>query len=338
MKQLKNPIRAADSTFHLEYEALRRANTLQHPNIVQTLSAFKSEADEVGVEHLNFVFPRALGNLKRLFRGDLDKAFELQGQAPASLWKQFAGLTSAVVYLHEVIHTAHRDLKPSNILIYPECSPGRPNELVLKITDFGLSVDLTNAGSSFEPGSHALRSAWIYDAPKMHQDSLGLPQDDSQFIKIPSVAELLSNDIWKLGILFVEMAAFLAAGGSKGVSAFREYITTTKGNIQTDLLYHTFHDGEKVKPEVLDWLATVSQESVQVYQLMPTLKNMLGDGAKRYKAREVLSRIIKASSPAQYAVQEVPPSRVRTWLRPYYQGTMKLQAFYSMINSSRCWY
>lgn len=296
VKQLKSPITAEDFVFRTEYEALRRANTLKHPNIVETLAAFKSEADQPGVCHLNFVFPMALGNLKRLFRGDFDENLELQAQASASLWEQFAGLASAIVYLHEVMHTAHRDLKPSNILIYPKSSQGRINELVLKITDFGLSVDLTNAGSSFERGSLALRSAWAYDAPELHRGSPNPPDDDSQPIRIPSLTELLSNDIWKLGIVFVEMAVFLASGGSKGISAFREYITTTEGNFQTDLLYHRFHDGERVKPEVLEWLAQVSQDSHQVGELRPILQNMLRESGKRYTAREILSRLIKESS------------------------------------------
>lgn len=267
---------------------------MEHPNIVQTLAAFKSETDKV--YHLNFVFPRALGNLKQLFRGDLDERLKLQGQASSSLWQQFAGLTSAVVYLHETMHTAHRDLKPSNILIYPKGSSGNVKELVLKITDFGLAVDLTKAGLSSERSSHALQSARANDAPEMHRGSRYLAEDDSQSIRVLSPTDLCSNDIWKLGTVFVELIAFLAAGGSKGVSAFREYITTTQGNFHTDLIYSMFHDGEKVKPEVLVWLAQVSRDSYQVDQLWPILQNMLGDGAKRYTAREILSRLIKESS------------------------------------------
>lgn len=195
------------------------------------------------------------------------------------------------------MHTAHRDLKPSNILIYPTGSSGNINKVVLKITDFGLAVDLTKAGSSFERSSHALRSAMAYDAPVTHRGSRYIPKDDSQFIKILSPTELRSNDIWKLGIVFVELIAFLATGGSKGISAFRESITTTQGNFYTDLLYNRFHEGESVKPEVLDWLAQVSQDNHQADELRPILQNMLGDGAERYTARDVLSQLIKESSP-----------------------------------------
>lgn len=302
VKQLNDPITAKNSVFRTEYEALRRANTMNHPNIVETLAAFRSEAGQPGDYYLNFVFPEALGNLKKLFRGDFDDNLELQAQASASLWQQFAGLASATVYLHEAMHTAHRDLKPSNILIYSRGSTGGNNDVVLKITDFGLAVDLTNAGSSFERGSVALRSAWIYDAPEAHRRSQKARDDDSQPIRIPSSTELLSNDIWKLGIVFVEMVAFLAAGGSKGVSAFREYIKTIEPHFRTDFLHQMFHDGEEVKPEVLEWLAQVSQDNYQVEKLRPILQNMLGDSTKRYTARKTLSQIIKESPPIQHTV------------------------------------
>lgn len=325
MKQLKSPLTADGFVFRNEYEALHRANTMRHPNIVETLAAFKSEAGQPKVYHLNFVFPRALGNLKQLFRGDFDKL--LQAKAAESLWQQFPGLLSAIVYLHEEMHTAHRDLEPSNILIYSKGSSKDINELsewandlVLKIADFGLSVDLTNVGSSFEPGSIALRSAWAYDAPELHRSWPNLPKDESQPIEIPSSKELLSNDIWKLGVVFVEMTAFLATGGSKGILTFRNHIKTTEDNIETDFVYGRFHDGEKVKPEVLEWLTQVSRGTHRVEKLRPILENMLGSGAERHTAREIMSQLTKASSPIQYATQEILP-------------VMEIRAFHPMYHS-----
>ncbi len=55
--------------FLAEYKSLRRINSINHPNLVETLAAFRYEQDNV--PYFNFVFPLALGNLKRLFRGGI---------------------------------------------------------------------------------------------------------------------------------------------------------------------------------------------------------------------------------------------------------------------------
>ncbi|KAM5345188.1 hypothetical protein ACJ41O_011050 [Fusarium nematophilum] len=105
------------------------------------------------------MFPLAFGNLKRLFRGSYDENLELQGRARGSLWGQFAGLSSAVAYLHGSLRMAHRDIKPSNILIFEE--PVTGGGLILKLADFGLSVDLTKA-LTWEARTLAQQSAWSY--------------------------------------------------------------------------------------------------------------------------------------------------------------------------------
>lgn len=152
--------------------------------MVETLSAFRSEIDISGTQFINFVFPMAPGNLKRLFRGDYDDNLAFQGQRQRrSLWTQYAGLASAVLYLHESLNTAHRDLKPSDILIYHSTPPG---ELILKVTNFVLSVDLKNANSSFELGSLALQSAWTYDDPELRRASPQTIGDEAEPIKIPT--------------------------------------------------------------------------------------------------------------------------------------------------------
>ncbi|KAG6357757.1 hypothetical protein INS49_013636 [Diaporthe citri] len=266
--------------FVSEYKALWRANKLDHPNIVETLSVFQYE--ENGLQYFNFAFPLALGNLKRLFRGDYD-ADQSVLQARGSLWHQYAPLTSAVAYLHDSTNTAHRDIKPSNILMYLSKVPG---ELILKITDFGLAVDLTKA-ISWEHGTLAAQSAQTYDSPEM-------PKGDSK--GIPSAKELLSNDIWKLGCVFTEMTAFLTSG-SRGIVDFRNHITTTEGKIRSDCFNDTMvDDGEKVKSEVLEWMDNIPASAVaglRASQLNPILKKMLAKSIERPSASEVFSSLAK---------------------------------------------
>lgn len=115
----------------------------------------------------------ALGDLKQLFRGMYGGTFGTQESARESLWDQFAGLASAVAYLHDSIQMAHRDIKPSNILIYEE--PSSEGSLILKLTDFGLAIDLSNA-LTWETGPLAQQSAWPYDSPEIRRTP---PNDES---------------------------------------------------------------------------------------------------------------------------------------------------------------
>ncbi|RSM03834.1 hypothetical protein CDV31_010300 [Fusarium ambrosium] len=263
--------------------------------MVETLAGFRYEAS--GEQYFNFMFPLAFGNLKKLFRGSYDKDVELQRRAQDSLWDQFAGLSSAVAYLHDSIQMAHRDIKPSNILIYETPSPG--GGLILKLTDFGLSIDLSKA-LTWEVGSRALQSAWQYDSPESRRasPSVGTKIPIGERFHAPSATDLLANDIWKLGSVFTEMVAFLVCGGSTGVADFRDHITTTEGKISSDMFNDTrFDDGEKVKAQVLEWLDLMACRDTRARQLQPILCQMLAKSAERPTIREVCEELIKIDFP-----------------------------------------
>ncbi|KAH6967782.1 kinase-like domain-containing protein [Ilyonectria sp. MPI-CAGE-AT-0026] len=276
-----------------EYESLKRLNRLNHPHLVETLSVFRSEMN--GNMYFNFMFPLALGNLKRLFRGSYGENLRLHTRAQESLWGQFTGLSSAVAYLHDAIQMAHRDIKPSNILIYEIAAGGN---LVLKLTDFGLSVDLTKA-LTWEQGSLALQSAWLYDSPELRKASPNratTPSSDK--IHIPSARDILANDIWKLGCVFTEMVSFLVCGGSAGVSEFRDYITTTEGKVSSDMFNDTrFDDGENVKTQVLDWFSHLSGKDVRAKLLEPILREMLLKSVQRPTITHVCEALVEVNFP-----------------------------------------
>ncbi|KAH6898373.1 hypothetical protein B0T10DRAFT_543346 [Thelonectria olida] len=276
--------------FWAEFESLKRLNSIDHPHVVETLSAFKLE--EGGIQYFNFAFPLALGNLKRVFRGTCDKNSLPYELLQKSLWGQFAGLASAVAYLHDSMRTAHRDIKPSNILLYEE-SPGQ--DLTLKLSDFGLSVDLTKA-LTWECGSRAHRSAWSYDSPELQRTSPnpGPSGAAPEKIQIPDSKELLSNDVWKLGCVFTEMATFLVAGGSAGVSSFRDSITTAEGNVFSDSFNDTrFDNGEDVKSEVLQWISGLSKADERAQRLEPLLCKMLAKSICRPTIRAVCKELME---------------------------------------------
>ncbi|KAF5592203.1 serine threonine kinase [Fusarium subglutinans] len=262
--------------FWAEYESLKRLKSLNHPHLIETLSVFRFE--RVKTQHFNFVFPLALSNLKRLFR-DSVVPVPLRNRNLDSLWGQFSGLSSAVAYLHDSAHMAHRDIKPSNILIY-EGSAGIG--VSLKLTDFGLSVDLSRA-RTWEQGSRARQSAWLYDSPEVRKASPRASlAEPSARISIPSSLDLMANDIWKLGCVFTEMLAYLVGGGSVGVGAFRDYITTTEDKISSDEFNDTrFDDGEQVKSQVLEFIDRMAYKDDRAGMLQSVIKEMLAKSALR---------------------------------------------------------
>ena len=280
-----------DKQFLAEYKSLKQINTINHPNVVETLAAFGYTHDNV--PYFNFVSPLAMGNLKRLFRGQYDGDSALQSRVRVSLWDQFKGLASAVAYLHHSLQTAHRDIKPSNILLYNNEEAPEGENILLKLTDFGLSVDLSRANAR-EPGSAP--SAWTYDSPEIRQATASGSGSSAAAVTLPTSDQLLSNDIWKLGCVFTEMLAFLVGGGSPGVSQFREDITTTEEGIQSDFFNDTrFDDGSKVKEQVIKWLDRASAKDPRARQLRRLVGEMLAVGSARPTAVDVCSQLLKVS-------------------------------------------
>ncbi|RKL01723.1 hypothetical protein BFJ71_g5052 [Fusarium oxysporum] len=278
--------------FWAEYESLKRLKSLNHPHLIETLSVFRSEMGTT--QHFNFVFPLALSNLKRLFR-DSYVPVPLRNRNLDSLWGQIPGLSSAVAYLHDSAHMAHRDIKPSNILIYEEPSG---TGLSLKLTDFGLSVDLSRA-RTWEQGSRARQSAWLYDSPEVRNASpiTGVAEPSAK-IKIPSSSDLMANDIWKLGCVFTEMLAFLVGGGSAGVAEFRDHITTTEGNVSSDVFNDTrFDDGEQVKPQVLEFIDRMAYKDYRAGMLQAMISGMLAKSALRPTIAHVCEKLAENNFP-----------------------------------------
>ncbi|KAF5699322.1 serine threonine kinase [Fusarium mundagurra] len=278
--------------FWTEYESLKRLKSLNHPHLIETLSVFRSEMGTI--QHFNFVFPLALSNLKRLFR-DSYVSVSLRNRNIDSLWGQISGLSSAVAYLHDYAHMAHRDIKPSNILIYDDPSG---KGLSLKLTDFGLSVDLSRA-RIWEQGSGARQLAWLYDSPEARNASpMTGSTEPSARIKIPSSSDLIANDIWKLGCVFTELLAYLVGGGSTSVEEFRNHITTTEDNISSDVFNDTrFDDGEQVKPQVLEFIDQMACKDYRAGMLQSVIKEMLAKSSLRPTIAHVCKKLADNNFP-----------------------------------------
>jgi serine/threonine protein kinase len=175
-------------------------------------------------------------------------------------------------------------------------SPGHPNiiqtiaaevreDTKAKITDFGLAIDFEHV-KVFNPGTKELQSAVDYDAPELRRRLQG---EDSGQRKPPTEKESSSGDIWKLGAVWVELVTYLILG-SHGVSDFRKFITVTEGNLKSDTLTR-FDDGVRVKPEVLEWLKSLSTRSPRATEMELLLKKMLDNADSRPDASEVVARM-----------------------------------------------
>lgn len=275
------------SRFWAEHNSLKLVESLNHPHVAETLAVFRYEENEN--QYFNFLLPLALGNLKALFRGSYNDDLGLQKRVQDSLWGQFAGLSSAVAYLHYSVQMAHRDIKLSNIFIYGDPAPG--GTLVLKLTGFGLSTDLGKA-LDWEAGS----VAQLYGSHKIGEGSPNIESDTQKIkrLRVLAATALLADDIWKLGCVFIEMLVFLVYGGSRGVTDFRDSIRTIEDNVLSDMLNGTrFDEGKKVKIKVINWLDLMARKDTRAKHLQPILAKMLAKPAQRPTIEELCQALVE---------------------------------------------
>ena len=148
------------------------------------------------------IFPLAEGNLREFWA-------QKQPSSVESRWylQQMSGLASALSYIHNDFVAqdsrpmigVHFDLKPENLLFEAE-SPSGLSRFVL--SDFGVS-HFQSKGTEHDLPSHP--GTGTYEPPECQLD---LPQSRAY-------------DIWSLGCIFLECAAWLMRGSS-AIDAFAE--------------------------------------------------------------------------------------------------------------------
>ncbi len=104
----------------------------------------------------------------------------------------FGCLATALAFLHEK-KVRHKDIKPSNILV---------NRGAVLLTDFGLSLDFTDGGSTTASMVNGLTAR--YCAPEVAQY---LPRNTA-------------SDIWSLGVVFIEMIVVLKGRTPESIDEF----------------------------------------------------------------------------------------------------------------------
>jgi serine/threonine protein kinase len=167
-----------------------------------------------------FILPLAQGDMERSLQ---DPEFFSYKDATRA---QMGPLTQGLAFLHET-GLAHCDLKHKNILIY-KCS--NSNDLTLKIADFGHSFPIS-------PDTHPKKDHFCkgtFSAPETWREEIDI--------------SLEPVDVWALGCMFMEIAAFLQTG-SAGFDGIRKIRLGSSSAPQ-----NAFHDTRALKPELRAWL------------------------------------------------------------------------------------
>ncbi|KAL9564354.1 hypothetical protein ACKAV7_011545 [Fusarium commune] len=239
--------RDIDSKFNEGWEMLKRFSGRTHPHLVTVLCAFSCE------EERSFIFPNASYDLSEY----LEK-HEPPTQKNGTLWisNQFLGLMGALDTIHNPKHLhqgvtqrygRHGDIKCDNILCFKRS--GTQNDVVLVISDFGLSAFNTDKSRSNIPNKN------VPPVPGYRP-----PECDIEGGTISR-----AFDVWTIGCLYLELITWFL-GGSDYVEEFSNKRTTIFINGSNNNIFFTLKSGKEpgtyvaqVKPEVTEWILQLHQ-------------------------------------------------------------------------------
>lgn len=272
MRLVRKEIRHVESSFTSEDEPeiLFLLGSLKHRNIVELLAAY------VQNNVYNLMFLPADMNLESFL---LQPNRLIGFEEDRSMFKAIKGLASGLRHLHffelsgtrmagasTLLYGTHQDIKPKNILV-------KGADFVL--ADFGLS-----RLKPIEKGSQTIwkDATYEYGAPEC--------RDRSTFVQ-GQISR--ASDIWSLSCCISELMVYMN-NWSEGVQGFRnsrlmkDYHGTTRA----------FHDGTRLKDQILDNLAEVEREadSSTISALSVLLQEMFAERpTDRPNAKEVESRL-----------------------------------------------
>ncbi|KAG2437211.1 hypothetical protein HXX76_005874 [Chlamydomonas incerta] len=173
----------------LTHQALREVavhKTVQHPDIVQLIGAFR-EGDFL-VLVMEYVRGGSLDRVRRKLAGVGDGHPSGRMSEAQALHLVLLPLLRALAYLH-ARGVVHRDIKPENLLFTPDWH--------LKLCDFGVSVCLREERAVTRTGSR------YYMAPEVVMCPLKRGPDDNKDNEL--MAYTPAVDVWSLGVLAYEL-------------------------------------------------------------------------------------------------------------------------------------
>lgn len=280
-KQIKSK-KNAEKDFQKEEHILSLLRCLEHPNIIQLLTAYTIHQTH------NFLFPLADGDLKQFFH----QQHRLPGfQTDNDVFQALYELASAIEAVHDYFSDTfnvrkigcHYDLKPENILY-------RSGKLIL--SDFGLS-----RLSDEDEGSKSLyrNGGGEYWAPECVSI-----QEDFKRLHVGR-----SSDMWSFGCVLSEMLTYLQEGPTGVLNFSKQRIILLAGYWECK----SFHEGTKPNEAVTQWLSrlggrpaiTSSQKS-----LIVVIKDLLQqEPDARSKAQSITLSLFRLAQIEVYHIIEL---------------------------------
>ena len=234
----------------------------------------------------SMIFPLADQNLRQFWANTTPSSV-----SPHEIIQQMSNIANALSHLHNNLSTQdsrpmigyHFDLKPANILIDSSLSSASPQWV---ISDFGASY-LRPKDSRQELPPHP--GLGTYEPPECQLD---LPQSQAY-------------DIWSLGCIFLECAAWLMKG-SGAIDAFAEdrlNDVEVSGNVFKDDYFFTLEFDKSftpvkamTRPAVIKWIRDLERDP-KCSEAISGLLHLIEDGllqvdqSKRFKSSSLSQKL-----------------------------------------------
>ncbi|XP_059351757.1 RGS domain-containing serine/threonine-protein kinase A-like [Daphnia carinata] len=160
---------------------------LYHPNIVKLLHCEKDN------DFMYYALELCVASLDQLFlKEDVSKKYNGRMPPPIKIFRQLA---TGLAYIHSQ-KLIHRDIKPENILI--SCKPGKCEEIIMKLSDFGLAKCVNEKGLHSWTGVRGTRT-WY--APEVLEKLInGKKAENAE--KADEFWGTVKSDVFVLGLVF----------------------------------------------------------------------------------------------------------------------------------------
>ena len=298
------PLATHEADYEAELRNLSILNHLQHPNIIEILSAFTYQGCH------NLLFPLKDGDLATMMETPRPAKFESDAVVVIAACRLASALNAVHEFTSDTLDLrligCHHDLKPKNILIDGD---------TFVLADFGLSrLKSVSKGSK----SFHRRGQGDYLAPEC--------EDLEGDFQKHTVSR--ASDIWSFGCILAELLIYIKQGPEE-VEAFWKARSFRLDQIR----YHLFHHGPGQPSEtVSDWLDRTVLESPKWASMFQQL------------AQKMLSVVPKFRPQASVVYSRLKLIAIYAVIQPIMQLYDKLDqemrdrtdAFDVFIQKSRC--
>lgn len=244
--------------FEKEISTLETMRSLQHPHLIEFISAYEKGTDRC------FVFPWAPGgNLRDLWRRVRGRADQ---QVASWAWDQIRGLADGLSILHggsKDQGTRHGDVKPENILMFGSGDKLGLGQLV--IADVGIA--------KFHADETSKRQVQGYVTTNK-SGTLRYEPPEIELYKPKTISR--NYDSWSLGCVLLEFIIWLVRGGdgSGGLEGFDEERRNTGSKL--DRFWDQYPNGEPVlHPAARRWIKELLAQDLSAKSALQDLLKLV---------------------------------------------------------------